>query len=296
MIWLVALALSITAVTVWYMARPLARPPVSDDRERRGQLQQLRDRLLTQLNELDVEEGDRNIDKAVVGDERNRLEAELAQALRELESMGGVKKKKKTKKKAARESRRAWIVVLIVFAIVFPLSAAGLYVLNQRATLAYLMNPEGPANASVPPMVLEMVARLEKRLADQPDDLDGWLRLGRAYAVLGRTQAAEAAYARAYKLAPDEPQAIAEYAGFLYSSDPQNTEGQVYKLYSRLHQLDPDNQDALWFLGFAAYQKNDYQQALGLWERLMKRLPADSNEATHLRLIIDKTRVKLTGK
>ena len=83
-------------------ARPLARAVTQDDRERRGQLQQLRDRLLTQLNELDIEEADRNIDTAVVSDERGRLEAELAQALREVETLGGASKKKKSKKKAAK--------------------------------------------------------------------------------------------------------------------------------------------------------------------------------------------------
>ncbi len=295
MIWLAAVALLITAVTVWYLARPLARPAVVDDRERRGQLQQLRDRLLTQLNELDVEEADRNIDSAVVSDERRRLEAELAQTLRELETLGGAQKKKKAKAKK-QESRRPWVITLIVFGIVFPLSAAGLYALNQRTTLGYLMNPETASNASAPPMVLEMVARLEKHLAEQPDDIAGWLRLGRADAVLGKKEAAQAAYAHAYQLAPNDPQALAEYAAFLYSSEPRNTQGLVYDLYSRLHQLDPENQDSLWFLGFAAYQKGDYKQALVLWDRLLKGLPAQSNEADHLRLIIGKTREKLTKK
>ena len=103
MIWLAGFALLITAVTVWYMARPLARAVTQDDRERRGQLQQLRDRLLAQLSELDVEEADRNIDTDVVTDERSRLEAELAQALRELETLGKAPKKKKAKKKSAKK-------------------------------------------------------------------------------------------------------------------------------------------------------------------------------------------------
>jgi len=300
MIWLVAVALLISVVTVWYVARPLARPLTQDDRERRGQLQQLRDRLLTQLNELDIEEADRNIDTAVVSDERSRLEAELAQTLRELETLGVASKKKKSKKKQAeaQQSRRVWITTLVAFGIIFPLAAAGLYVLNERSTLAYLWNPQATAttNASVPPMVLEMVARLEKRLEAQPDDLAGWLQLGRAYAVLGRQEAAQAAYARAYKLAPDDPQAIAQYAGFLYQGDPQNTRGLVYNLYKRLHQLDPQNLDALWFLGYAAYQKGEYKEALGLWDRLMKGLPPDSNEANHLRMIITQTREKLGKK
>ena len=93
MIWFAAIAVLIVAVTVWYVARPLARPAVPDSSEQRDQLQQLRERLLVQLNELDIEEGDRNIDAGVVSDERRRLEADLARTLRELETLGGGGKK-----------------------------------------------------------------------------------------------------------------------------------------------------------------------------------------------------------
>ena len=289
MIWLAASALLISALTLWYVTRPLMRPVTSDDRERLDQLQQLRDRLLVQLDELDIEEGDRNIDAAVVVDERQRLEGELAKALRELETLRGAKKKSKAKP----APRQSWIVTLVVLCIVLPVAAAGLYAMNQRATLAYISNPEVPANASQPPMVMEMVARLEKRLEEQPDDAAGWFKLGRAYAVLGRQDAANSAYARAYKLTPDDPQVVAEYATFLYNGDPENTGGQVLDLFTRLLKLDPNNQDALWFLGFASFQHGDSKQALKYWEQLLKGLAPDSKEAEHIRLIITKTREKL---
>ena len=293
MIWFAAIAVLIVAVTVWYLARPLARPAPPDSNERRDQLRQLRDRLLVQMNELDIEEGDRNIDSDVVSDERRRLEAELARTLREIETLGGAGKKIK---KAKRESRRGWAIGLVTLGVVLPLTSAGLYALGQREALTYLYNPETSAGNSLPPQALEMVARLEKRLEAQPDDAAGWLRLGRAYGVMGRQEAAGAAYARAYKLMPDNPEVVAEFASFLYNSDPQNTGGPVFSLFSKLLKLDPQNQDAMWFLGLAAFQKGDYKQALGLWEQLLKALPADSKEAEHLRLIVTKTREKMGKK
>lgn len=292
MIWLAIFALLITAVTVWYLVRPLRQMKLADDREREHQLQLVRGRLLTQLNELDLEEADKNIDSSVLSDERERLEAELAKVLRELKSLTSKGKKKKEK----LESRRAWVAALVALGITLPLSAAGLYALTQRATLTRLINPDAMAKGSVPPMVMEMVARLEKRLSEQPGDADGWFRMARAYSVLGRPDAANAAYARAYKLNPDNPQLVAEYAGFLYNGDPQNMNAQVIGLFGRLHELDPENRDALWILGFAAYQKADYQKALNLWERLLKALPADSREAEHLRMIVAKAREQLGKK
>jgi len=62
-------------------------------------------------------------------------------------------------------------------------------------------------------MVRSMVAGLAARLESQPNDFDGWLRLGRAYGVLGERDKAAAAYEHAQRLKPDDPQIAAAIAG-----------------------------------------------------------------------------------
>jgi cytochrome c-type biogenesis protein CcmH len=65
-------------------------------------------------------------------------------------------------------------------------------------------------------MVDMMVARLAARLEKEPDNLDGWTRLGRSYMVLGEVAKARVAYAHALKLKPDDPAlkaALAEATG-----------------------------------------------------------------------------------
>lgn len=59
--------------------------------------------------------------------------------------------------------------------------------------------------------IRSMVERLADRLAEEPDDLDGWLRLGNAYRVLGETNKAREAYLAAEQLASE-----------LSSNDPRN--------------------------------------------------------------------------
>ncbi|SEI41555.1 cytochrome c-type biogenesis protein CcmH [Cribrihabitans marinus] len=53
--------------------------------------------------------------------------------------------------------------------------------------------------------IRSMVDRLADRLAEDPDDLDGWLRLGNAYGVLGEADKAREAYEAADELAADLP-------------------------------------------------------------------------------------------
>jgi len=53
-------------------------------------------------------------------------------------------------------------------------------------------------------MILAMVGNLAARLEKQPDDVEGWARLGRSYMVLNEPQKARDAYAHAVKLKPDD--------------------------------------------------------------------------------------------
>lgn len=53
--------------------------------------------------------------------------------------------------------------------------------------------------------IQSMVQRLADRLKDEPDDLDGWLQLGRAYSVLGSVEEAKDAYNNAAALSADLP-------------------------------------------------------------------------------------------
>ncbi len=57
-----------------------------------------------------------------------------------------------------------------------------------------------------------MVQRLASRMEEQPDDLDGWLRLARAYGVLGEAVRAKEALARADALVQNLPAGAPERA------------------------------------------------------------------------------------
>jgi cytochrome c-type biogenesis protein CcmH len=53
-------------------------------------------------------------------------------------------------------------------------------------------------------MILAMVGNLAARLEKEPDDVEGWARLGRSYMVLNQPDKAREAYAHALKLKPDD--------------------------------------------------------------------------------------------
>jgi len=67
-------------------------------------------------------------------------------------------------------------------------------------TRADIANAQDMTDKDRQAFITSMVARLASRLEDEPDDLDGWIRLGGAYVVLGDTPNATVAYQRAQDL------------------------------------------------------------------------------------------------
>jgi cytochrome c-type biogenesis protein CcmH len=288
MIALFILAALLLVVTLWWLSRPLRSTAVVSAVSERADLEQLRDRLVAQLNELDAERTDHGVDSAVAQDEELRLSAELASVLKRLEavtpSVAGA---------VALPRRTAQIATALLTAILLVLGG-GLYAWQNAGKLQGFMLAAGSGadSARVPPMVFEMVAKLEKRLATQPNDPEGWARLGRSYVVMERKDKALAAYAKAYELAPDNVAVLSDYAWLVFNENPGTTTGLVETLYSRLNKLEPAHPDALWFLGFTAYQQGDFRKALGLWERLLKLLPAQDPAREQLKQAIADAREK----
>jgi len=275
--------------TLWWLSRPLRGTAADSTVSERADLEQLRDRLVAQLNELDAERADRGIDSAVAQDEELRLSAELASALKRLEgvapSVAGA---------TLALPRRTALLMTAALTAMLLVIGAGLYAWQNAGQLQGFMLAarSGADSTRVPPLVFEMVAKLEKRLAAQPNDPEGWARLGRSYVVMERKDKALAAYAKAYELAPDNVAVLSDYAWLVFNENPGATTGLVETLYSRLYKLEPTHPDALWFMGFTAYQQGDYRKALVLWERLLKLLPAEDPGHEHLKQAIASAREK----
>lgn len=69
--------------------------------------------------------------------------------------------------------------------------------------------PAATENPQVQGMIAGMVEGLAARLAQAPDDPDGWVRLVRAYAVLGETAKRDAAFSTATARFKDQPKVLA---------------------------------------------------------------------------------------
>jgi cytochrome c-type biogenesis protein CcmH len=183
-----------------------------------------------------------------------------------------------------------------VLAIAVPAVAIGLYrmlgnaeIIPRLETLSHASTPADQAKGDLPPMEV-LVERLAEKLAQNPDNLEGWLMLGRSYSATGQTEKALAAYGRAYQLAPREPEVMLTYAEALAVSNDNQLSGEPERLVAAALETAPNNPNALWLSGVAALQRGEREAAVRHWEALYALLPADGEDAENLRGFIAQAR------
>jgi cytochrome c-type biogenesis protein CcmH len=302
--WLYPVAVVMLLASVWYLVRPLGRATGGQHAsEQWHQLQLVRDRVLGQIRELEQQGADGVIDESVVSDERTRLEAELAPVLRELEDLSvSGESTSRARMPISLQRQRMWLLVMVVFVV--PLTIA-LYISNGWGTLQGLYgHGQGEMRATtqaqggqgMPPMVMQMVERLEGRLKESPQDPEGWARLGRAYAVLGRIEEARTAYGRAYQQAPNDANIVGAYAGFLYQLNPSDVNGDVRPVYEKLRSLEPNHPGVLWFFGVVDYEAGEYEKAIKGWQHLLQYLPEGSPARTSVQKAIAQAREEINAR
>ncbi|MCE2482764.1 MAG: c-type cytochrome biogenesis protein CcmI [Alphaproteobacteria bacterium] len=132
-------------------------------------------------------------------------------------------------------------------------------------------------------MIRGMVEDLAARLEGQPDDAQGWRRLVRVYGVLGERREAYAAMARAVARLPDDAGALLGAAGALMEArrpgDPV-PQAAVTAL-RRVLDIEPENPDALFYMGEVQAEAGAIEQARATWLGLLRRLdPGSPSHAT----------------
>jgi cytochrome c-type biogenesis protein CcmH len=121
-----------------------------------------------------------------------------------------------------------------------------------------------------------MVARLARKLEKTPEDLNGWLMLGRSYTVLQQYQLAVRAFQRADRLAGGQnADALIGQAEALALGDETELDRRAGRLVEQALALAPDSGKALFFGAAAAMRRGELPVAR---ERFAKLLSLDPPE------------------
>jgi cytochrome c-type biogenesis protein CcmH len=192
---------------------------------------------------------------------------------------------------AAAQPQRHTRAAALALGLAVPICALAVYVAvgNPRALLP--QSAEGANAHGVSAQQFEaMVSRLAARLKENPEDAEGWMMLGRSYAVLGRFGEASEAYAKAVARTPRDAQLLADYADALAMAQGRTLQGEPEKILLRALAIDPNNVKALLLAGTAAFNRGDQAGAIRHWERVLGLLPAESDMVQRVQASIAEAR------
>lgn len=265
---LLAASLALLARPFWFRrARGAASRQAVNTAIYRDQLAELeRDRESGQLGEADYQQARGELQRRLIEDA----------AMPEATVAATVPSPKKT---------------LAALAIALPVLAVGLYVwLGAPAAL----DPQATKRPDAGE-IAQMVDTLAARLAQTPDDVEGWSMLARSYKALGRYDEAAQAYSRTGALLDNSADLLADYAEVLALASGNSLAGKPLELVTRALKLEPEHIQGLLLAGAAAMERRDYAAAIAYWERLLKQIPEGSEDAETLNASIAQARQKLAA-
>jgi cytochrome c-type biogenesis protein CcmH len=119
-----------------------------------------------------------------------------------------------------------------------------------------------------------LLAQLEERLKENPQDLNGWLLLGRAQAGMARYPQAVDAYQHAYDLSKGENlDAIIGLGEAMFLNDQNTLAGRAGQLFEAALAKAPNNAKALWYGSVAALQAGDLRLGRDRLQGLLAQNP-----------------------
>lgn len=166
-----------------------------------------------------------------------------------------------------KERRVSSIIVLLAV----PALAAGMY-----SSLSN-WNWKGAETAAAQSTDVEgMLTQLEDKLKANPQDLQGWMLLGRSYAALGRYPRAVEAFQHAYDVSKGEDvEATIGLAEALALLDRSSLQGRAGELINEVLGRAPNHPKALWYGGVAALEAGNLRLARDRLQSLLAQGPPD---------------------
>lgn len=197
-----------------------------------------------------------------------RLAADLAET-----PAGGV---------AQSPTTRPWLALVLVLAL--PLLGAALY--WKLGSPAALVDDAGAPSVPTASEMTALVDRLAERMRQNPEDLTGWLLLARSQGALGRHPESAAAYAQADRLAPNDPEILANWASAEAQAAGGRLAGRPYELALKALAVDAQYAPALALAAAQELRAGDLAAARGHLQALLIQIPNESEEKPRIAALL----------
>ena len=191
----------------------------------------------------------------------------------------------------AAKTEKPAIWTAVVLAVALPLGSMGMYMWVGQPEALNPLALKTPDQVD-PKDLTKMAQTLAEKLQDKPDNLQGWVMLGRTYRTLENFDAALRAYDSALKLSDDDDLKLERIEVIAMQRQGQ-FEGEPWNVIREVLQRDPQHFGALLTAGSASYAEGKFADALKYWEQARKPLDANNPDLQGLESAIATVRERL---
>jgi len=266
------IALFVAVVFLWFLLRE--RKPMTQASQANANAKVYRDQIL----DLDREHDSGHISDEEWQQSRDEL------SLRLLEDTSAVDD-------PAAKTEKPAIWTAVVLAVALPLGSMGMYMWVGQPEALNPLALKTPDQVD-PKDLTKMAQTLAEKLQDKPDNLQGWVMLGRTYRTLENFDAALRAYDSALKLSDDDDLKLERIEVIAMQRQGQ-FEGEPWNVIREVLQRDPQHFGALLTAGSASYAEGKFADALKYWEQARKPLDANNPDLAGLESAISTVRERL---
>ncbi len=169
---------------------------------------------------------------------------------------------------------------LITLVVTLALPVIALLMYQQVSTGGFTNDVSQQQTAASQVQSIEnSIARLEQKLKDKPDSVEGWTMLGQSYFVVQRYDEAKQAYIKALDLVNQADPEILVLTAEASAFSNNEIFGQYEKsLLAKALFINPNHQRGLWYSGYAAFTTSDFSNAVKHWQALLTLVPTDRPE------------------
>ena len=181
-------------------------------------------------------------------------------------------------------SDKTLLKLALGLAAVVALASAGLYATMGRPDLA-----DGAPAAAGPEDVTALIGQLEAKMAQSPNDPEGWRMLGWSYHQTGRFADAATAYGRAAALDPGNAEHLSAQGESLVQAANGTVTPAALGVFNAALAADPADPRARYFVAVHKDQGGDHKGAMDDWIALLNDAPAGAPWAAEVRDFVQRT-------
>jgi cytochrome c-type biogenesis protein CcmH len=166
--------------------------------------------------------------------------------------------------------------IYVVTSIALPVASLALYLAYGAPGLPGQPLSERIATASDTMKPNDLVAKVEARLRDHPDDGTGWDVIAPVYYAMGRYANAAEAYGNALRLVGESPRRLQGFANARIRAEDGVIPQDAKKALERILVIAPDSKEPRIWLALAKEQDGHLTDAAADYRKLIAEAPADA--------------------